>query len=421
MGVCWQWYKVGLDILYAKVTIRRVGQISALLRTLAGNPHFGTMIKSLGVNCFVPRAYSAVFKKMLECLVDLCPRLTRLDFLPQAYLHHNPSPLPISLSGVVLGKITHLQCDISVNFNHLAPELTHLSQTLVSLSICISPHETAPINVKPLLPRLQYLEIRCLGDHSLENLRSMLIIPALTHLTVMCNTLVELSAFEKILQLCIIHGSGLRYLHIHCPHKESEEEAVSGVLQFILDCCPHLEHVVKYPAESNSIMLSHPNIRYIDLWVRVMPDFPEYESGPEARIDWVNSQRKDRLVELVHIAKRNLPNLQLIREFDESLGNALHLPIVLPPSVDHDTYQFEYLGLFIIYMNGMLFRIDGCCWDVRGVQQEDLDSDSDDSGNDSSWESDSSRGLTDEFYEGDDWEADPATLLSVYADVVENQ
>ncbi|KIM85054.1 hypothetical protein PILCRDRAFT_379983 [Piloderma croceum F 1598] len=44
--VCKAWWQVGLELLYEEISMRRIGQNSALLRTLNANNDIGHMIKN---------------------------------------------------------------------------------------------------------------------------------------------------------------------------------------------------------------------------------------------------------------------------------------------------------------------------------------------------------------------------------------
>lgn len=455
-GVCWDWYRVGLEILYEEVIIRRIGQISALLRTLETGPYFGTIIKSLEVNCFVPKAYFSLFRENIGKIVKHCPLLHKIAFVPQVYLLEHPVPFPISFLGISR-TITHLKCDPSFDFNSVAPGLVHLSQTLISLSVTFSSQETTPSDTKALLSHLRYLEIRCDRPSSIDILHQVLIVPALTHFTLACTNCrgSRLSDFSSILQFCASRGSNLRRLQLNCICTDvRDRSAVTDIFQEIFNGCPFLEHFVQFAKCSAYLLsLSHPTIRWIDEWDDIdvpgrylLPDPQSHESNPFTSVSSLESV--DTPTEPIHRLVSCYPNVQGLRRFHASLRGQLQLPILLPPST-RSNFEFNYPGLFIKYWNGSFYRMDG--WldaddlsdeenskssgsstssdsnsegmyhpsDEEGKDDDSGSSCSDDS-SDRSGATDIEAGLTDEFYDGEDWEADNDTALSVFADTTES-
>ncbi|KAF9237471.1 hypothetical protein BU15DRAFT_48642 [Melanogaster broomeanus] len=78
--VCRWWRDVGIDLLYRDVVIRRIGQIPALLRSLEANPMLGPMVRSLRIDCFVPRGYKLVLEGGLNQICAFCTHNTQLVF-----------------------------------------------------------------------------------------------------------------------------------------------------------------------------------------------------------------------------------------------------------------------------------------------------------------------------------------------------
>ena len=109
--VCNSWCQIGSELLYEEISIRRVGQISALLRTLDANNGIGDMIKTFEISCFTPTCYKSLFQvdiaRILHSVLASLgsasqpPNLHWLpkfryfvSYFPRPYMMHAPS-LPI--------------------------------------------------------------------------------------------------------------------------------------------------------------------------------------------------------------------------------------------------------------------------------------------------------------------------------------
>ena len=368
--VCKQWNIVGTELLYEKVVFHRVGQISALARTLQGNTSLGKLIKSVDVRCFVPSGYITLVKADLGFILHRCPHLVQLALYEfrssvttfQDIPLHNiriRSALPIiyftqDLAGV-LSRLTHLECSDVVEFSDMVLML-QICNELQSL-VCHLP------NGEPnLLQPNSYLH---LGQ--LESLRFTIksesatpllwvtthwSMPALIHLSMYeyGNGITNDHATRYCEPFFEKYGHTLKYLHLR--------RVVSTGLRridmlYLLISCPLLEHLVLSANIMSVTPMTHASIIWIDFW------------GPGSYTDlhgWFSLAR--------------FPALRGIRELDRGLPDTVEWPLVLPPKPNIEDLTFEHPGLHIRdNTRGIFKKVTGSPDDILTFHCSDMGSD----------------------------------------------
>ncbi|KAJ6586378.1 hypothetical protein DFH09DRAFT_1432234 [Mycena vulgaris] len=62
IGACRTGHRIGLELLYRRVTLRRIEQMLALVSALETRDGLGALVRNLEISCFVPHGYSALHK-----------------------------------------------------------------------------------------------------------------------------------------------------------------------------------------------------------------------------------------------------------------------------------------------------------------------------------------------------------------------
>jgi len=412
VGVSRAWCEVGIEVLYKDVAFRRIGQISALLRTLEARPDdFRNLVRGITVNCFVPRGYAALFHTELKRIFEHCPRVAHFAFNPSF-----SSPLPYILP-VINSPITHLDCGATITFSSVLASLMNVSGTLVSLSFHLPNTEQEVTLIH--FDRLKTLRCGVQYD-SRENLRMVEAkwkMPRLERLTF------ELDGDQRTMStylyrsFFIAHGRCLKFLSIRLGPWGRK---CSLAMQPLLDQCPILEHLVLQAHSRDT--LAHPTVKWIDLW------------SPHVRNRCIHPW--------VHVnfwAKEAFPALQGVRTLDVALVNVPDLATMMPPDavVNGDAFD-RFPGIHIWHSRDRLIRRDLMYIRVfeggDNSSDDDYDSDSDYSpseghsssdddqcdGSDASCATDSdSEGDLDEFYSKETWEADHDAALTAYLQTLE--
>ncbi|KAJ6475894.1 hypothetical protein DFH09DRAFT_1216763 [Mycena vulgaris] len=92
--VCKTWHRIGLELLYKIVALRRIGQIPAFVGALEAHDGLGALVRKLNISCFVPRGYSELHDQEIKNIFQLCPRLSHFGFKPPILIPDLPMLLP---------------------------------------------------------------------------------------------------------------------------------------------------------------------------------------------------------------------------------------------------------------------------------------------------------------------------------------
>ncbi|KAF7362167.1 hypothetical protein MVEN_00562800 [Mycena venus] len=358
INVCWAWYNAAIDALYENIAFRNVCQVSALLRTLQNQTSldFGQMIKEIGIHCFAPEGYSAVFRNDLNAVVAGAPRLSSVVL-------HTPwtSPLPVPLELKDIPSLAHLDCGPTVNYSDVHEHIGHLSHTLLSLSIHY--YDASVASPAEAVHTFYHLEtLRCPAS-AVSLISKRLILPKLK--TLILQYSLKEAELGACLAFCKIFGQNIRTLSFWPVGAISSLKyygSNAADIQPILEVCPRLEHLILPCALASSPDLSHSKIKWIDFWSMYNASFP-------------NS-----------IPTTNFPCIQGIRQLMVS-GPLLfrHIPTVIPPHLNlQDPFEFDYPGFFLRHGKNRIYRNDAFD-SVFAEYLEDEGDDGSDDEDDGSW------------------------------------
>ena len=380
--VCKAWWKVGSELLYEEISMRRIGQIPALLRTLDANNSIGDMIKNLEISCFIPAGYLSLFQVDLARIFALCFRITRLSFTAHTSTSAAENPLsciafPPSLHDAC-AKLTCLECNHPMDPEYLMSAL-RVCVNLQSLWICLPCMDGLDgcnvIGRRPLC--LEHLQTLRLMIQS-ENASDLSMITLHWRMPTLHNVIIhELSCLDDTVDwkykqdFFAAFGACLRYVHIRPhwpPHFIDAQNSIKH--------CPVLEHLAIWPSPNLFQMsLSHQTVKWIDLWTSTEGEEQTYTALRES------------------LSQEALPSLIGLRELDGALSSQTDWPSVLPPDseVDVDGVEYRFAGVHVKHTARGIFKMDTIYYGEDENESQISDSGSCDECSESVSESDSSR------------------------------
>lgn len=303
--LCKAIYWPGIDVLYGDITLRRMGQIPALARTLRHaevRKDIAIRIKSIRLDtCIISLPCADVIRKDLAFILG-STRLHTFSYHPHEAFpsgassappeycgYFNPTEWLLSASGDpgsgTRSVLTHclrsgnlLNLDLAMNLD--GPllinllDLLHSSRTLKTLKLgwVKEPRQSSlkVLSAKPAfcLPELASLQL-CRGSEPwFDEYVCSWQLPTLTHLTIILDPLAQPgSILERF-------GSHLTYLHLYpigpLYIMSSRWYVPCGLSEGknILPCIQHL--IMPFPHDANgaisSLNLHSPTLTYLDLW-----------------------------------------------------------------------------------------------------------------------------------------------------------
>lgn len=290
------WYDVGVRFLYKDICIRRTAQLERLHQALAKSSlqQLYLLVKSIELQCLVPKDFSSKFSADLDAIINLCPALSKFAYI-------TPSPLPPTVirPASLVPRITHLRLDGIVHYKVLVTILHEVRASLFVLQVRIDYNEYLESGGEPVptttdgtgssptltsrqvsLPFLQTLSVTDAAIKAKLDVLSILkdhwIMPLLRRATIYAyntfiyskptNDLEDESITKSTVSFLKVHGHGLHFLHIGFPYVSFQAAA----FQSLLGHCPLLERLVIHPCTFDRMKwardrISHPNLRWIDL------------------------------------------------------------------------------------------------------------------------------------------------------------
>jgi hypothetical protein len=343
-GVCKAWWHVGVELMYQEISIRRVGQMAALLRTLDANNDIGSFVKSIEISCFLPPGYLLLFKTDIRRIFDYCPRVTRLVFTA-ADLNED-ALLYIALTSAqhdTFSNLTRLECVCPVDCVDLIAVL-QVCTNVRFLWICIDgPNDGLALNTPLCLAHLETLRLT-VGTFNERHLQKVALhwqMPSLKNVIVYeLNEFADAQSLSDREEFFRAFGIGLQYLHIR-PYRACGNTYPIDV-QRLLDRCPALKHLAVCPSLKLPTQLSHQSIKWIDLWTS-----PKGED--EIYLNLRNS-----------LSRRKFPSLLGVRELDHGLSVMTDWPAVLPPNseVDESGVEYRFPGIHVQQTARGIFKRD---------------------------------------------------------------
>ncbi|KDR85843.1 hypothetical protein GALMADRAFT_132486 [Galerina marginata CBS 339.88] len=317
LNVCRTWYMVGLPFLYEVVSIRRIYQLSHLLRTLKySSLSLKEMIQKVEVLCLTPDWYRQHLEYQLKGLFDICPRISSFSYASES--PRCPLPPTIQLTALVVPNITHLELITYIEFDSLQNLLHLASPHVVSLSILSPPAPSDTAIVDTLFRRLEDLTLWERGGGVGPFIRSWKL-PRLKRLTFDSDF-----GEVRLKKFCEVHGAGLQYLHFTranytlegCWHTDLHYRP--RLFPDLSESCPILQHIV-VPLLAEPLI--YKSVKWVDVWV-------SDRTLNEAQIV------RNSLQSTALSANFNLPALKGVRLLPYSeLEPRLNLPLLLPPTL----------------------------------------------------------------------------------------
>ncbi|KAJ7085811.1 hypothetical protein B0H15DRAFT_371127 [Mycena belliarum] len=403
LSVCTSWNRVGTELLYESVTLRRITHLPVFAQALEERGELGYLVKHLDVSCFVPRGYSTLHFSETKKILDLCPKLSHIRFAPVLWIPQLPCYLPTMTSSV-----TSLEFSDAIPYSTIFPCLLQLSKQLKCLVLTVPPsYEAHPVLTFPNLTKF-YVG---LNDESVDTAPRWRI-PNLKELWVQnhCKHAFEREQLEVLLRA---FGRSITFLRLPLAPitKYGGNAYALHLFLDLLDSCTVLEHlVVLGPCH----LLRHRTVKYVDF----------FTSGDK----WAH-----KLIP-VELLKDAFPALRRGRHFNVADGPKWDLvPFCVPhperaggpaephgetsepASVEPNAPALAGLAYILQFIDPESVNGDAVC---RTDLSADFISDPDDalSVNDSEdSQSDASDDCNgDPFYADDEWEVDRAEALAMF-------
>ena len=355
-------------VLYEDVVFRRMGQISALARTLSSEVgrNVSSLIQRIRMDsCVIWAPCAEVVKNDLLFVLRRCTALRSVSFhahpnfpttnsahegSPNAWdgfnpawlLHDHTDDMGRLMQGILSSSLRELDISMPLSETQVAElhellSAARLLRTLKLGQIVAQPFVKDASSLSTLtLPQLE--ELQMYVDHAgfTAYISSQWELPALTSFTMLyCENLPEILLKQ--------HGRNLTYLHIF-PKKKDRVYDYSWVacsverLGSLPEWCPVLDHFVfpsTRPNHHTDTILSHirsPTLRYFDIWCHdclATRELIEVEANNAVELGYLPS-----LVQLRRL--RKVPRIDL--------------PLICHPSlVTGDEFRLHRLpGLFVV-------------------------------------------------------------------------
>ncbi|KAF8910570.1 hypothetical protein CPB84DRAFT_1229249 [Gymnopilus junonius] len=248
---------VGLPFLYKDVVLHHVSQVSTLLRTLeySSDRNLKEMIKTVEVNCFVPKRYMQKFEDQLSLLLKSCPQIISFTLG-----HCIPSSLTTHLRFRSRTLLTSFGQRIRCGYSGMYIEGCVCTPYLPSFPYP-QRHITLGPTTLPLLRTLSVMTVWGRDSPWFDKFIDVCKMPSLTSALFSSS-----SALESVTRFITVFGSELRFLQCASQDRYMRETN----FRTILDSCRLLEHVALSPESlaslliarsSGSIFISHQTLR----------------------------------------------------------------------------------------------------------------------------------------------------------------
>ncbi|KAJ7141687.1 hypothetical protein C8R43DRAFT_586760 [Mycena crocata] len=268
-SVCNSWYLAGVHFLYRHISLRRVTDVKALLRTLSAKPELGPLVRTIEFICYVPDDYRHDIDPDMTRILELCPSVTAVhELVPFLCViggvygnpsHHRFPALPSTITSLKFGQDE----SISPGF------LSAYSDRLEELWIYAYDDERFD-GVEMLFSKLHTLHVTFHGRVKTKTFASKWQMPQLKRMTFRIDTQTSpkgdqlAESYKRILAL---HGATLGYLafpgfYSATTRHEQEEKAFGEIIAL----CPVLEHLVVPGHCFVSPTDYFPTVKYLDIW-----------------------------------------------------------------------------------------------------------------------------------------------------------
>ncbi|KAJ6586385.1 hypothetical protein DFH09DRAFT_1143220 [Mycena vulgaris] len=225
--VCKTWHRIGLELLYKTVTLRRIGQIPAFVSALEAHNGLGTLVRNLNISCFVPCGFVPAFL-ILDSNHPGC----------------SPDPDPPMLPPAVGRNITSLEYNRTVEYDLIFPTLVELHGNLQSLALSLPTTYDAS---HPTLVFEKLVNLRvCLAVSEMPpRPRPKWTLPALRRLWIRGSRyLWHKRSIADVGTFLAVFGRSITFLWLNdFVRDDDDDDDIGTSVQRLLDRCPALEHL----------------------------------------------------------------------------------------------------------------------------------------------------------------------------------
>ncbi|KAJ7074794.1 hypothetical protein C8F01DRAFT_1076152 [Mycena amicta] len=307
------WYRVGVELLYESVMLRRVDQLPVLVHTLEERRDIALRVRRVGLCYYLTPGWQRLHLEESEKLLALCPAISSLSIGGMVFLSPNHEfPIPI-MPGNLASSITHLDIqDEHIPYQKIFPLLSALSSSLHTLVISLPTTYALPDGAQH--PRLTFSRLSKLRLHIYALSRvspTHWVIPSLTHLSLTFGDLIlpgSPYATPALQVRALVEAYGRHLAHLSLPHLDGTNPTSAHeftVLQEMLDMCPSLRRlgVSIVHCTGTGTALAHPRVEALDIFDR------RVVGGCDVDVD---------------VLKAGMPRLRVCRYLEEGyFGDAL--------------------------------------------------------------------------------------------------
>ncbi|KAF7798445.1 hypothetical protein EIP86_009666 [Pleurotus ostreatoroseus] len=361
-----------VKFLYRDITIRRISGLIALAETLHQKPQYGSIVKTLQLDCLVPTSMNKIAAESVCLVLDSCPKLYTLrfgTFFISSFLTHD-WPLEteldqMSADATITAILKHvhtlrglaftIDTKLSTPYTPPVPLLTQGSR-LISLTLSVPTQWRAGMDALSL-PDLRELSLIVITSGNSQEIRRLAgwSLPSLVTLALYTPGFLPdfyTTPFTSDLWVVLAaHGSNLQFLDFSSCW-------ISGGVENEYDLdqvCPRLKHLVLH-IDSPAWPTFRSSSLHVDMWHYEKQGV--WKVKPTIQADRKVVQRKAERI-----------GCGSLRYLSKGLRTLYRLPMMLPPrpvgdlSADdaHDTLPFylhDIYGMHLLELGSGLMLED---------------------------------------------------------------
>ncbi|KAJ7142547.1 hypothetical protein C8R44DRAFT_193502 [Mycena epipterygia] len=396
--VCSTWHIIGLELLYERITLRRLPQLYSLLLELESRAGLGALVRSLDIDCHVPAAFCASHGPKMKRIFQLCPRLSHFGFSPATNLttplfpwtsFNWTSPGQPILGIEICDSLTSLAFSAEVSPVIVLPTLAQLCRNLRSLTLPDRCRSVAPHGPGFTFDKLEDLHLIVSSGTILRPSITQWTMPRLRRvwLRAPCPSCGQENQLPHH-SILAPYGRTITFLSLFRFSVDLDGD-LDNRMQNLLDSCPALEHLALNASLCRPGPLRHQTLVWVDIFCL----------------------RDHHTPVTFEALKEGFPELRTFRGLDETMSTLREIPLTLPStgSLEVDDGEAESAWITAVLSPDM-DSDDSCDEDYELADEGSFvyDSDSDlqdaDSDSDSDSDSGSDSGGFDEFYASYAWD-----------------
>ncbi|KAH8109759.1 hypothetical protein DFH11DRAFT_902225 [Phellopilus nigrolimitatus] len=390
--VCRIWWTLAAPTLYSITCLRRVGQLSALVRTLQEDRlapprlkrHFDYWIKHLYIRFFVPVHWQKICRSDLVRLLALCSgSVEKLVYDPIVY---DPLRVELSLFHVIDSHTfqypipdSHLQLIDDTTPAKVSNICSHiifpvLKELHLDLSLHISPYTRRRGEYeKAILPCLEVLVCNMSMSSTSERTKNLItswVLPKLWHIAIAPSSMSSNPLNTKHLagqseELCVTYRATLKSVSLNHGHSYAPNTGSSKTLQSLFTQFPRLESFACSEGLFSALL---------ETLVEALSSGKSHVNAVLRRIELLSMPREPEVVSnAIHVFRHAFPALDAI-----TLHHALFsvVPVPLYAIEDSDSAVGEFLSDWVAVAKDEGVRLLN--WEGREISiADDMEEDSD--------------------------------------------